>query len=439
MITKRIGLAAVAFACLFTATAGAQYLFVKHRLFSVAAASLADWANEIDREIGFHNGWNLEGFRHADISAPNFAAFTADGFLIEIEGFVPSILPFAEPVASDTGRGPRSVRTEVGETIRTLEKQVDGGAVVLAVSDIDNQLQDLASIDDLLIRTAEKFGSTLDSAIKVAARNIDGRVEYAVLADTGEVKLANGWPPLKFNLDNKPPAPEGVRWAVATGKRLLVYNKPIIDERGQPVGKIVLPRDVSAEEHALHQTGIFNLWLAIASWIIAVVLLAVPVLRYEFEKRSLEISLEEALQKGEGQNIEFKTGVIDANVAKVIAAFANTNPGNIFVGVEDNGGVSGLREATLKDRDQLLRKVRQIATMIQPPVAPEATFLPHDGKTVPRLLVRKGIHPLYVLQGTVWVRRLAEVVAADRQEIIERAVGAGRTLTRGDRGASRRW
>src|SRR6516162_7768670 len=123
MITKRIGLAAVAFACLFTATAGAQYLFVKHRLFSVAAASLADWANEIDREIGFHNGWNLEGFRHADISAPNFAAFTADGFLIEIEGFIPGILPYAEPVAPAAERGPHSVSTEVGETIRTLEKR----------------------------------------------------------------------------------------------------------------------------------------------------------------------------------------------------------------------------------------------------------------------------------------------------------------------------
>jgi predicted HTH transcriptional regulator len=90
----------------------------------------------------------------------------------------------------------------------------------------------------------------------------------------------------------------------------------------------------------------------------------------------LEISLEETLQKGEGQSIEFKAGVIDSNVAKVIAAFANTNAGNIFIGVEDNGGISGLREQTAQERDQLLRKIRQVTTMIQPPVSPGATFLP---------------------------------------------------------------
>jgi ATP-dependent DNA helicase RecG len=141
----------------------------------------------------------------------------------------------------------------------------------------------------------------------------------------------------------------------------------------------------------------------------------------------LEISLEQALKKGEGQTIEFKSGIVDSNVAKILAAFANTNPGNVFIGVEDNGGVSGLREKTPQERDQLLRKIRQLGTMIQPPVLPGATFLYYDGKTVLRLFVPKGSHPLYVLQGTVWIRRLAEVVAADRQEIIERALGARRT------------
>jgi ATP-dependent DNA helicase RecG len=121
-----------------------------------------------------------------------------------------------------------------------------------------------------------------------------------------------------------------------------------------------------------------------------------------------------------------ESGIIDSSVARVIAAFANTNPGNIFVGVEDNGGVSGLREQTPHERDQLLRKIRQVATMIQPPVSLGATFLYYDGKAVLRLFVPKGSHPLYVLQGAVWVRRLAEVVAADRQEIIERALGARR-------------
>ena len=62
--------------------------------------------------------------------------------------------------------------------------------------------------------------------------------------------------------------------------------------------------------------------------------------------------------------------------------------------------------------------------MIQPPVLPAATFLSHDGKTVLRLFVPEGDEALYVVQGAVWVRRLAEVVTADQREIIDRALKA---------------
>ena len=105
----------------------------------------------------------------------------------------------------------------------------------------------------------------------------------------------------------------------------------------------------------------------------------------------------------------------------------NTNPGSIFVGVADNGGVTGLPQETLQQRVVLLRRIQQIIKrMVQPPVAPSATFIPHDGRIVLRLFVPTGNHPPYVVQGSVWIRRLAEVVAAGRQEIIERAIRARR-------------
>jgi hypothetical protein len=230
---------------------------------------------------------------------------------------------------------------------------------------------------------------------------------------------------LKLQNAGKLSASQSTRWANSDGKKLLVYEKPVLNSRLEPVGEIVVSKDFTAEEHALHQTGLFSLWLALTSWLAAVALLVIPLLRYELEKRSLEISLAEALERGEGQSIEFKSGVIDSNLAKLVAAFANTNPGNIFIGVEDNRGVSGIREETSHEKDLLLRKIQQITrTMIQPPVLPAATFLSHDGKTVLRLFVPEGDEALYVVQGAVWVRRLAEVVTADQREIIDRALKA---------------
>jgi len=217
------------------------------------------------------------------------------------------------------------------------------------------------------------------------------------------------------------------RRIVSNGKPYLLYFRPILDKRHQQVGTIIVPKEMSFAEQALRSQDLFNSWVIGTTGALAIATVLILIVRYELEKRPLEISLEEALKQGEGQAIEFKSGIIDSNVAKVIAAFANTNPGNIFVGVEDNGGMSGLREQTPQERDQLLRKIRQVATIIQPPVSPGATFLYYDGKTVLRLFVPRGTHPLYVLQGTVWIRRLAEVVAADRQEIIERALSARRT------------
>jgi hypothetical protein len=294
--------------------------------------------------------------------------------------------------------------------------------------DFDDQLRDLASIDNLLVKTAGKFGQDVAQARKVNTREIDSRVDYAIIAANGKVEFAIGNPPLKLQNAGKLSASRSTRWTDSDGKKLLVYEKPILNRRFEPVGEIVVPKDFTAEEQSLHQTGLFSLWLALGSGLIALILLVIPLLRYELEKRSLEISLEEALQKGEGQSIEFKTNINDEDIAKLIAAFANTNPGNIFVGVHDNGGVVGLPQETLQQRDALLRRIQQIIKrMVQPPVLPAATFLPYDGKTVLRLFVPKGARPLYVVQGAVWVRRLAEVVNADRQEIIERALRARKT------------
>ena len=72
-------------------------------------------------------------------------------------------------------------------------------------------------------------------------------------------------------------------------------------------------------------------------------------------------SLDESRRCGEGQNVEFKrglsddenrTGSVEDELLKSIAAFANTNDGVILIGIDDAGHVKGLG-LDFKQRDKL--------------------------------------------------------------------------------------
>lgn len=56
--------------------------------------------------------------------------------------------------------------------------------------------------------------------------------------------------------------------------------------------------------------------------------------------------LEELVSKGEGQHLEFKLkAAFPEKIVKEFVAFANTNGGQLFVGVDDNGRIAGSKVA----------------------------------------------------------------------------------------------
>jgi predicted HTH transcriptional regulator len=56
--------------------------------------------------------------------------------------------------------------------------------------------------------------------------------------------------------------------------------------------------------------------------------------------------LEDLVSKGEGQNLEFKLKAsFPEKIVKEMVAFANTDGGELFVGVDDDGRISGLKFA----------------------------------------------------------------------------------------------
>lgn len=125
------------------------------------------------------------------------------------------------------------------------------------------------------------------------------------------------------------------------------------------------------------------------------------------------------IKKGEGQKIEFKSGFIDKQIAKVIASFANTNDGILYIGINDKGEITGLEEPdTIKNRDKLQHKLFEItSSKITPPVIPQVIFDNIDGKLI--MEVRVFYNKLYKhrVDGKVLVRHLESKRIATDDEV----------------------
>ena len=138
----------------------------------------------------------------------------------------------------------------------------------------------------------------------------------------------------------------------------------------------------------------------------------------EIEKRTLEISLEEAMRQGEGQTIEFKAGISVNNLPPVISAFANTNPGVIFVGIHDDGEVCGLLVTHLHEEERIKQQIRDIVqNRVDPLVIPILKYFEAGGKKVLRVSIPLGNRPPYLGNDVVYRRVLAAVVPAKADDI----------------------
>lgn len=124
----------------------------------------------------------------------------------------------------------------------------------------------------------------------------------------------------------------------------------------------------------------------------------------------------------EGKNIEFKREFTDA-VRYAVVAFANTDGGKIFIGVDDDGNAVGTADA---DATML-----RAANLVRDAVRPDLTLFTDcacevvDGKNVVVLTVRRGTARPYYLSGKgirpegVYVRHGAASVPASEAAILD--------------------
>jgi hypothetical protein len=222
--------------------------------------------------------------------------------------------------------------------------------------------------------------------------NVDG---YQIVeSDTGRVVNWSGEMPAVFPADR----------ALAVG-RLRLYREG---------GDLFLVRADEDEDVVVAAVAaIGNIWwmagIGLAVWSFVFLLayvIGVEWLKKYFALRGGQpVSVEQALKSGEGQRIEFKHGLVEDALLRAITAFANTNDGTVFIGIDDEARVRGLDLTTPKAKDALRHKIFSlIREKIQPCPAVDLEFEEVQGQVVARLFVPRGEDPLYYLKGVSYVR-----------------------------------
>lgn len=116
----------------------------------------------------------------------------------------------------------------------------------------------------------------------------------------------------------------------------------------------------------------------------------------------------------ENQYIEFKSEDIRAaDLADEMIAFANSEGGDIWIGIEDDGSVSGVSKSYEEDVMNIAR------TSCIPPLFVEYEDVQTDGKQVARITIPKGQDkPYYTSRNRYYIRVGSTKRIASREELI---------------------
>lgn len=128
--------------------------------------------------------------------------------------------------------------------------------------------------------------------------------------------------------------------------------------------------------------------------------------------------------KGEGQTLEY-IELFPSNaqeLAREVAALATSGGGTILLGVDDEGGLTGLNEAlSVRGRDEIVRRIEGICRgPVKPAITPTVRIGWDAGVAVVVLVIPRGSQPMYYCNGKPYVRHLSESRPAEPHEVIEK-------------------
>jgi ATP-dependent DNA helicase RecG len=126
--------------------------------------------------------------------------------------------------------------------------------------------------------------------------------------------------------------------------------------------------------------------------------------------------LQTIIQEGEGYKIEFKSN-FNSDVSKEMVAFANSSGGRIFIGIDDDGTVSGVDAS-----NSLLSKIRELADRIDPSI--DIEIEPFENVLI--VYVKEGSNKPYRNKNGFYIRSGANSQKLETRQIIEFIQNEGR-------------
>lgn len=264
---------------------------------------------------------------------------------------------------------------------------------------IDSPKSLIGAIDIKLKNEAE----TIAASLKAGKRDFRGvRADGFEIVNAKTQKVLNWGPWLPMFLPKQINLPE-------SGRHLYFSNSDIYFVQTDIDGRLCAVSLVSVGEFRwLVLLTIFAFLCAT----LVVHLLSHRFLRGYFALRRTKVpTIKEALDKREGEEIEFKRGISDSKLSKSdeeilesIVSFANTNGGVSFIGIDNDGHIKGITLDS-KQRDLLEQKLRQIVHNRISPMPPvQIAFEEIRGLTVAKIIVARGDAPIYMLDGRIYIR-----------------------------------
>jgi len=407
----------VLLAILFLAVGFLQDTFVSNQIRKTTRLELNKSTSEIAKEIYKNDKWDLKSYRQAFFSASSWYVLAADGLLIDNEAPITNLLQLFHSVEFPTNLtfgAPQTITSEIGGKYRLLGRKVKGGVVIVG-SDTDESTNSQCAecLDQLLALDLAKFGPTLESAAALSSKEVNPNTSYAVVSNSGELKSGLGEVPLKID-------PTAMLAIVKSGKPTNIANqiyffisRPIFDSKNKIVGTVVIPGDITLQQRAVKEQWKFNLALSAVAFAVAV-FIALYFIGREIARSPDFEKLPEALETSESHRKEFKSSFqwdiahncknLDERLKtlKTIVAFLNSEGGVLFIGINDNRTVRGIKEDLelfASSTDKFLLQVRDlISDRIGAEFAPlvkthcEST----EGKTVCVIEVEKAIGPAFL-------------------------------------------
>jgi ATP-dependent DNA helicase RecG len=117
-----------------------------------------------------------------------------------------------------------------------------------------------------------------------------------------------------------------------------------------------------------------------------------------------ELIVSELISQGENSSIEFKSEKVrPENVAREMTAFANTNGGTLFIGIEDDGTITGISADRLSNMEQWILNIAR--NNIIPSISPVFRIEEIENKKIAVVEIAKGISkPYQSIDGKYWIR-----------------------------------